>query len=870
MLGTLLEATGATDRLSRKIQGADADYRKTLEQIRDLVKQGCDEYRHLSRLGPLQLEADLTESHESRITEYIIDAYENDRRPTVEEMLAIATLPGDETAKLFGLVGKKLNKCKDWADQSKAQAMTELLKEIKKTVELLQKGNNEPQQSINRSLTSTAEIVDPDLFPGREEYLKKIKAKIENGSVCSRLQITGMGGLGKTKVLRLLYADYLSNREQSIVETVAFLRYDGNMDVTILGITLPGKATAIHDMEQRWQRLRNFTQEHKTLLLIDDVSPSALSKPSARESDESFKKLFTLNADMVFACRKLQKGFEEMRTPPLPLKALLNIYKQIRGRKDVPTKDGEPLKRIFKERAGSNTLIVQRLGAIAHTYGFGAAELERHLSKKNFVITFNEGDDKHLQEKIDELYSIEDLSVSEINILSAFSLFPAQPLKIEDCIEWMKGDARLNEKDFRSTLSSLKDSTWLENPEPFSYSIHQLVSTAVLDQQPISIDAHSGLVSACTNAISYDVGETFIKATPYISIAQNIASSFKEYVLSHGEIRIESFLNMSSLFAWIGHYFTETAVYQAALEWAEKALAINEDMFGCEHPDTAVSYNNLAFLYEKMGDYAEALLLHEKALGIRERILGKEHLDTATSYNNLALLYEKMGDYAEVLSLCKKALGIRECVLGKEHPDTSASYNNLAFLYEKMGDYAEALLLHEKALGICERILGEEHPDTAISYGNLAGLYQGMGEYEKALPLYEKALGVCERVLGEEHPDTAISYNNLALLYESMGDYAEALLLHEKALGICERVLGEEHPNTAISYNNLALLYESMGKYVKALSLYKKALMIGEKLLGEEHPTTKIFRENFNGIIMLISAKEDAEGLCDSAKPNAE
>jgi hypothetical protein len=70
-----------------------------------------------------------------------------------------------------------------------------------------------------------------------------------------------MGGLGKTEMLRLLYADYCSNRAQSTIEAVAFLRYSGDMDETILGITLPGQAAAADDMEQRWQRLRDFTRQ---------------------------------------------------------------------------------------------------------------------------------------------------------------------------------------------------------------------------------------------------------------------------------------------------------------------------------------------------------------------------------------------------------------------------------------------------------------------------------------------------------------------------------------------------------------------------------------------------------------------------------
>ncbi len=45
-----------------------------------------------------------------------------------------------------------------------------------------------------------------------------------------------------------------------------------------------------------------------------------------------------------------------------------------------------------------------------------------------------------------------------------------------------------------------------------------------------------------------------------------------------------------------------------------------------------------------MGQYQKAEPLYLKALKIREKVLGEEHPHTATSYNNLAGLYEIMGE----------------------------------------------------------------------------------------------------------------------------------------------------------------------------------------------------------------------------------
>ena len=245
------------------------------------------------------------------------------------------------------------------------------------------------------------------------------------------------------------------------------------------------------------------------------------------------------------------------------------------------------------------------------------------------------------------------------------------------------------------------------------------------------------------------------------------------------------------------------------------------------------SLNNLAMLYDSLGDYAKAEPLYKRALAIREKALGPEHPDVATSLNNLATLYDTLGDYAKAEPLYKRALAIREKALGPEHPDVATSLNNLATLYETLGDYAKAEPLYKRALAIWEKALGPEHPDVAISLNNLALLYKTLGDYAKAEPLYKRALAIREKALGPEHPDVANSLNNLAFLYKTLGDYAKAEPLYRRALVIREKALGPEHPDVANSLNNLALLYAALDEFPKAHGLFTKAQQIDGKLIDQ-------------------------------------
>ena len=59
-----------------------------------------------------------------------------------------------------------------------------------------------------------------------------------------------------------------------------------------------------------------------------------------------------------------------------------------------------------------------------------------------------------------------------------------------------------------------------------------------------------------------------------------------------------------------------------------------ENAFGPDHPDTAVTLNNLAVLYHSQGRYAEAWPLYQQAIAIHEKVLGPDHPDTITAFRN--------------------------------------------------------------------------------------------------------------------------------------------------------------------------------------------------------------------------------------------
>jgi tetratricopeptide (TPR) repeat protein len=302
------------------------------------------------------------------------------------------------------------------------------------------------------------------------------------------------------------------------------------------------------------------------------------------------------------------------------------------------------------------------------------------------------------------------------------------------------------------------------------------------------------------------------------------------------------------------------AKYAEAEPLLRKVLAVYEEVLGPRHPDTAQSYNNLAYNLKAQGRAKEAEPLYRKALAVCEEVLGASHPDTALSYNNLAANLQAQGRSKDAEPLFHKALTAHEQVLGPRHPATAQSYNNLAYNLEAQGRSKEAEPLYRKALAVFEEVLGPRHPRTAQGYNNLAHNLDAQGRSKEAEPLLRQALAVYEEVLGPRHPDTARSCNSLALNLDAQGRSREAEPLLRQALAVYEEVFGPRHPDTAANYNNLAANLEAQGQAKEAEPLYRKALAIWEEVLGARHPDTA---RSYNN----LAANLEAQGRAKEAEP---
>ena len=132
--------------------------------------------------------------------------------------------------------------------------------------------------------------------------------------------------------------------------------------------------------------------------------------------------------------------------------------------------------------------------------------------------------------------------------------------------------------------------------------------------------------------------------------------------------------------------------------------------------------------------------------------LGVEHPETARTAENLAFVYVQQGRYTRAEPLLYRALFTHVQQSGLESPDTAYPLFGLAELWRLQKKYRQSEALHQHVLTLRQQQLGTEHLDTAESLQGLGDLYRACERYDDAASCYEQALAIREKILQWESP----------------------------------------------------------------------------------------------------------------------
>ena len=329
---------------------------------------------------------------------------------------------------------------------------------------------------------------------------------------------------------------------------------------------------------------------------------------------------------------------------------------------------------------------------------------------------------------------------------------------------------------------------------------------------------------------------------------QKLEALYDDYARLDSKLASEGTMARASIAGRLGRLYKQTADLNSAVEWAEKAVELHEEVFGLDHIRTIASVENLGSVLCLLGEYEEAEKRYRWAIDRAENILGPSHSQVFGIADSIGTVLRHKGDFKGAYLMYRKAIAGLEGALGAHHPDTLRSLGNLGSLLHHQGDLGSAEPLYLETLEGRMSSLGPDHPDTVLSVNNLATLLRSQGKLDEAESLYRQALEANRRLLGSRHPNTLMTIDNLGGVLYSKGDLDASERHCREALKGFELVLGLDHPTTIRGLSNLGFVLRAQGKLSDAECCFTRAIDASRKSVGSEHPSTLQYQSNLEGL----------------------
>ena len=365
--------------------------------------------------------------------------------------------------------------------------------------------------------------------------------------------------------------------------------------------------------------------------------------------------------------------------------------------------------------------------------------------------------------------------------------------------------------------------------------VHQLVQAVARDRlagQNTEGEWASAAVRVVAEAFPFQVNETGTWSGSARLVPQALTAT------QHAERLGVALKETGLLLNQVGLYLRSRAQLAAAEEVLRRALRIDEQVYGLDDPNVAISASNIGAVLQAKGDLEGALRYTQRALATAERVYGSDHPSVATLANNIGAILQEQGDLDGALQYTQRALAIDERVFGPDNPNVAVRTSNIGVILKNQGDLTGALRYAQRALAIAERAYGQDHPTVATLASNIGAILQAQGDLSGALQYTQRALAIDEKVYGSDHPEIATVANNIGQILRAQGDLESARRYTQRALAIAERVYGPDHPSVATRVNNLGQILQDQGDIEGARRLTERALAIFEKAYGASHPTT--------------------------------
>ena len=192
----------------------------------------------------------------------------------------------------------------------------------------------------------------------------------------------------------------------------------------------------------------------------------------------------------------------------------------------------------------------------------------------------------------------------------------------------------------------------------------------------------------------------------------------------------------------------DTGNADKSILYCDEAISLMRDMRMEGTVEYATSLQNIANAYRAAGKKVESLGYYNNVFKIYREQLDENDYRFASLHNNIALLYQEMGNFMMASEHLKQALSIIE-QLNDSRIEVATTLANLAASETELGELANAKEHLEKSLEIF-REDEEKNFHYSGALAAMASLLAKEGNNDEAVKLYDEALVEIEKNMGKE------------------------------------------------------------------------------------------------------------------------
>jgi len=332
-----------------------------------------------------------------------------------------------------------------------------------------------------------------------------------------------------------------------------------------------------------------------------------------------------------------------------------------------------------------------------------------------------------------------------------------------------------------------------------------------------------------------------------------------ESLLSHSRLfdnqdmaRLSSKLGLC--YFYLGRYEKAKKIYNATLKMYErekksKKIDINQ----------AGVLARLGSVYRNTADFQKAKEYLQRALEIYKIYYDENHIEMGWISTILGSVYRSTGDYEKAKQLIKNGYRIHTQHYGDGHKKVIWSSSYLGQVYKNTGNYDEAKRLLEKTLATYEKEFGENHTQTAWILVHLASVYRSIGYLNKAKDCLVRTIKIYKHQRGENSFEYAWSNIHLSAVYRDLDNADGSIELLKKSLEFYNNNLEPNHVFQGWVKYHLGSAYRRTGEWTKAIEFLQDALEISEIYYGKNHVKSAKILNGLGKAFMGNKNFEDAQ-----------